>query len=103
MATTNQIRIAVVDDDSSVRKAIKRLLMASDLMAETFASGEEFLDWLSQESVDCVILDLHMPKTGGLEILRRLANESINTPVIVVTAHDAAESRTACVAAGAAA
>lgn len=81
--------VAVVDDDESVCRAIKRLLRSVGITAETFASGDAFLDVLSSMPSyrpDCVILDVQMPGVNGLEVQRRLPGNSI--PVIFITAHD---------------
>ena len=95
--------VAVVDDDASVRKAIRRLLVASDLQVETFASGEEFLRSLCAHTPDCLILDLHMPGLSGLDVQKQLTRIGLRLPVVVITAYDETESRAQCLSAGAAA
>ncbi|WP_168789067.1 response regulator transcription factor [Paraburkholderia aromaticivorans] len=103
MVNPNQI-VAVVDDDESVCRAIKRLLHASGIESETFLSGDEFLSTLSaipSYRPACVILDIQMPGTSGLEVQRQLA--SIGLPVIMITAHDELSVRQAALASGAAA
>jgi FixJ family two-component response regulator len=94
--------VAVVDDDDSVGRAIKRLLRAVGIDADTYASGDEFLDALASlpsYRPGCVILDIQMPGTNGLEVQRRLAGSGI--PVIIITAHDDVGVRTQALAAGA--
>lgn len=100
---STSLRVAVVDDELSVRKALGRLLMASNIDVETFASGREFLDSLSSRRPDCVLLDLHMPGLSGLDVQRELTNGGIGVPVVIITAQDDAERRAGCLAAGAAA
>ena len=95
--------VAVVDDEASVRKAIQRLLVASNLRVETFGSGEEFLNSLSDHAPDCVILDLHMPGLSGLDVQRQLNLAGQRLPIVFVTAYDESESKALCLAAGAAA
>jgi FixJ family two-component response regulator len=95
--------VAVVDDDASVRKAIRRLLVATELQVETFASGEEFLRSLCAHTPDCLILDLHMPGLTGLDVLRQITRIGLHLPVVVITAYDETESRSQCLSAGAAA
>jgi FixJ family two-component response regulator len=64
-------RVAVVDDDESVRKALQRLLRASDFDADTFASAQDFLASLPHATPpDCLVLDLQMPGTSGLDLQR---------------------------------
>ncbi|MFM0557918.1 response regulator [Paraburkholderia sediminicola] len=94
--------VVIVDDDESVSRAIKRLLRSIGIAAETFASGDAFLDVLSSMPSyrpDCVILDVQMPGLNGLEVQLRLSGSGI--PVIFITAHDDIGVREHALAAGA--
>jgi FixJ family two-component response regulator len=94
--------VVLVDDDESVSRAIERLLRSIGIAAETFASGDAFLEVLSSMPSyhpDCVILDVQMPGLNGLEVQRRLAGTGI--PVIFITAHDDIGVREHALAAGA--
>ncbi|MFL9904518.1 response regulator [Paraburkholderia fungorum] len=94
--------VVVVDDDESVRRAIKRLLRSIGVAADTFASGDAFLDVLASMpgyQPDCVILDVQMPGLNGLEVQQRLAGRGI--PVIFITAHDEIGVREHALAGGA--
>lgn len=95
--------IAVVDDDSSVRKALARLLEANSFDAETYGSAQEFLDSLKIKRPDCLVLDLHMPDFGGLELQYRLRRSAIAIPTVIITAHNEIGLRERCSSAGAAA
>jgi len=92
--------IAVVDDEESVRKSLRRLLVASELDATVYASGQEFLDSLGARQPDCLVLDLQMPGLTGLEVQRALAGARVRFPTIIITAHDEPETRARCLAAG---
>lgn len=96
-------RIAVLDDDKSVRTALSRLLNASGMHAVCYASCMSFLDSLEREVWDCVVLDLQMPQMTGMEVLHYMANARMRVPIVVVTAHDELGSPEACLAAGVAA
>ena len=99
-----RMSVAIVDDDESVRRALQRLLHASDLIAETYASGQEFLDSLkSRRRPDCLVLDLQMPGMNGLEVQRELTNAGLRLPVVVITGHDESGAGARCLSAGAAA
>ena len=98
---STSLRVAVVDDELSVRKALGRLLTASNIDVETFASGREFLDSLSSRRPDCVVLDLHMPGLSGLDVQHELTRAGAGLPIVIVTAHEDAERRAQCLAAGA--
>ena len=97
-------RIAVVDDDESVRKALQRLLRTSDLDADTFASAQDFLASLPHAPPpDCLVLDLQMPGTSGLDLQRQLVRAGPPVPVVVITGHDEPGMQARCLAAGASA
>ena len=93
--------VAIVDDEEPIRKALRRLLRASGLEAESYASGQEFLDATAERRPDCLVLDLHMSGMGGLELLRSLQSVKHKVPTVIITAHDEPETREQCLAAGA--
>ena len=86
-------RIAIVDDEESVCRALVRLVRSARLEAETFGSGEEFLETVAARPFDCLVLDLHMPKDDGFEIQDRLARAGLRIPVILITGRDTPETR----------
>ena len=96
------LRVAVVDDEATVRKALGRLLSASGLAVETFATGQAFLDSLQLRQPDCLVLDLHMPGLTGFAVQRELARTAVRLPIVIITANDDADWRVQCLAAGAA-
>jgi FixJ family two-component response regulator len=80
--------IAVVEDDASFRRAVERLLRASEFEAYTFASAEEFLKSAVPESHACLILDLNLPGMSGFELVDHLGACAPHPPVIFITAQD---------------
>ena len=93
--------IAVVDDEECVRRALARMLSASDFETEVFASGREFLDALRTRSPDCAILDYQMPGLNARDVQRQLVLAQKRLPIIVMTAHDQPALREQCLADGA--
>jgi len=96
--------IAIVDDDVSVCRAIKRLVRSLNMNAETFTSGEEFInliDAMPSFHADCVILDVQMPGISGLEVQARLAKSQNPLPIVFITAHDEVGARERALAMGA--
>jgi len=79
--------VYVVDDDPSIRKALERLLRSAGYDAMTFASALEFMDFDHPDGPACLLLDLKMPKLGGLELQDRLAEKGISIPIIFITGH----------------
>ena len=98
---TSRRWIAVVDDEESVRKSLRRLFAAFDLEATTFASGRDFLDALPERRPDCLVLDLQMRAPNGFDVLAELAASGARLPVVIITAHDEPETRARCLSAGA--
>lgn len=92
--------VAVVDDDASVRRALKRLLESAEFRVATYASAAEFLDGEASAGPACLILDIHLGGMSGLELLSRLRQSGQSVPVLVITAHDDAQTREAAAQAG---
>lgn len=80
--------IFVVDDDASVRKAVKRLLLPVHLPVRAFASAEQFLAAIKSNARGCLIADLRLPGMSGVELLEHLVGRQWNLPTIIMTAHD---------------
>jgi two-component system response regulator FixJ len=79
--------VFIVDDDESVRDAVRCMLEAASFRVATFASGREFLDRFDRTQPGCLILDVQMPEMDGLEVQRRLREEGVRLPIIMLTAH----------------
>ena len=94
--------ISIVDDDASVRAAMKTLLRSFGYKVETFASAELFLESGVLESTGCLILDVRMPGMDGLELQRRLNVAESRVPIIFISAHDEKAQRQQAMDAGAA-
>ncbi|HEY4212545.1 MAG TPA: response regulator [Steroidobacteraceae bacterium] len=96
-------RIALVEDEATVRRALARVLGAAHFAVESFSSGEEFLQSVDAKLPDCIVLDMQMTGLTGRDVQRHLAARRIHTPVIIITAHDEPASRSQFLAEGAAA
>ena len=79
--------VFVVDDDPSVRTAVKRLLASVGLQCETFSTAAEFLIRCELGVSGCLVLDVRMPGASGLDLQRILNQAETDLPVIFVTAH----------------
>jgi RNA polymerase sigma factor (sigma-70 family) len=79
--------VCIVDDDTSVRDALRRLIRSVGLRAEVFGSAQEFLQWSRPDVPTCLILDVRMPGISGLDLQRQLSDADIQLPIIFVTAH----------------
>jgi len=97
---TEGTRISIVDDDTSMREAIKTLIGSMGLSVDEFSSAEDFLR-SPDSQVDCLILDMKMPGLSGLELQRRLVADNKHVPIIFITAHYSEEDRRKAMEAGA--
>lgn len=78
-------RIAIIDDDDSLRTALAGLLRSHGYQVCGHPSAESFLKSGDIGRVDCIVSDIHMPGMNGLEFKRRLDAISDRTPVIMIT------------------
>ena len=79
--------VFVIDDDPSVRRAIKRLIGSVGLQVELFGSAQEFLHSKRPEAPSCLVLDIRLPGISGLDFQRQLAEANIHIPIIFITGH----------------
>jgi FixJ family two-component response regulator len=79
--------VHVVDDDESFLTAMSRLLRASGFLARTYSSAREFLAEPRADEPGCVLVDLHMPDLGGLDLQAQLAHAPYPLPVLFLTGH----------------
>ena len=79
--------VFVVDDDPSLRTAVRRLLASVGLRSQTFATAEDFRREIDPSKPGCLILDVRMPGASGLDLQQQLTTAGYDLPVIFVTAH----------------
>ena len=79
--------VFVVDDDVSMREALKNLLRSVGLEVETYSAAREFLSSRRSDAPGCLVLDVRLPGIGGLEVQQKLIEARINIPIIFITAH----------------
>jgi len=81
------LTVYVVDDDEAVRRSLAALFGSVRLKVQTFSTGEEFLEAVSEHSRGCLILDVRMPGMGGLELQRRLVERGTRLPILMISGH----------------
>jgi len=77
--------VFVVDDDASVREALRGLLRSLGFAVETFASAQEFLARPSSDLPGCVVLDVGLPGLSGLDLQQRMAELDMAMPIVFIT------------------
>ncbi len=93
MAGKRPRRISIVDDDASIREALKGLMRSVRFDVEAFASAEEFLASDRLNDTDCLILDVVLPGMSGFDLQNHLNIEKRGIPIIFITAHSDDSSR----------
>jgi FixJ family two-component response regulator len=79
--------VFIIDDDRGMRQAIQDLVESVGLRAESFATGEEFLNTKHIGHPSCLVLDVRLPQMSGLDFQRRLTDIDMRIPIIFITAH----------------
>jgi two-component system OmpR family response regulator len=95
------MRVLIVEDDPTLADGLIRSLTQSGHAIDSASNGEQANLMLQESIYDLAILDLGLPKLDGLEVLRRLRGRGGRTPVLILTARDAVESRVQGLDAGA--
>jgi FixJ family two-component response regulator len=98
---TPRLRISIVDDDESIREALKSLMRSVQFDVEAFESAEAFLASEHSHHTSCLILDLSLPGMNGFDLQNHLNREERSIPVIFITAHADEASRQRALKAGA--
>src|SRR5262249_27570849 len=79
--------VVVIDDDLSVREALQGLLETAALNVELYASPREYLQTKRSEQPSCIILDVRLPGSSGLDFQRELLDAGMRIPIIFITGH----------------
>lgn len=87
------VKIALVDDDLSVRRALPRLLRSAGYETRAFASAQELIDSGFAGVAGCLVIDIHLGRISGFELLERLRASGVTAPAIFITAFDEADLR----------
>jgi len=93
--------VYIVDDDAKVRDALSLLLSTAGIESQMFGSAEEYLAIAGLTEPGCIILDNQLPGLSGLELLKRIADATGDTAVIMITGHGDVPTAVAAMRAGA--
>jgi len=78
--------IYIVDDDESVCRALKTLLITYEFVVKTFNSSQAFFDSVAPNDPGCLFLDIHMPGLDGWEVQKRILSSGSTRPIIFISA-----------------
>ena len=83
----NATTVFIVDDDPAVRDSLRWLIESLQHPVETFASAQAFLDAYTGDKPGCLVLDVRLPGMSGLQLQKKLQDDGIDLPIIVITGH----------------
>ena len=86
MATAETI-VFIVDDDPSFRRSIEMLIGSAGINTQGFSSAEEFLRSRRPDIPACLVLDVRLPQSSGLDLQQELAKAGVQIPIIFITGH----------------
>jgi putative two-component system response regulator len=95
------VEVLVVDDDPQVRGALERCLVRAGYEASAVGSGEAALAAVRRRKIACIVLDIHMPDSSGIDLVPRLLELEPNAAIVMLTGVDEAAAATRCLQAGA--
>ena len=79
--------VCIIDDDEAIRESLRLLLYAGGLSSFVYESADSFLEEEEHPTFDCMLLDMRMPGTNGLELFKILSRKHLPYPVIFITGH----------------
>lgn len=95
------MRILIVDDEQSIREQLEDLLKKQKYLVDTVSDGEQAIRRILEQPYDLIVLDIMLPKINGLEVLREIRSEKIDTPILMLTAKGALNDKVKGLDAGA--
>ena len=96
-----QGKVLLVDDDASIRRALRTTLSALGFEVEEASSGEQAVSFVRTEHYDAVLLDINMPGRGGIEACRNLRRLAPGLPILMLTVRDSEDDKIDALDAGA--
>jgi len=85
--TQNESMVFIVDDDAPLRESLGSLLRSIGLRVELFGSVAEFMKYQRPDTVSCLVLDVRLQGSSGLDFQNELATAGINVPIVFITGH----------------
>ena len=95
------MKVLIVDDEKAIRYSLKEILEMENYQVETAENGEEGLQKAEKEKYDAIFCDIKMPVMDGTEMLSKLVEEGIETPVVMVSGHADISTAVDCIKKGA--
>lgn len=85
-------KILIVDDEKNIRLTLRRSLESLQYEIHEALTGEEAIEMMLQQKYDLILLDLKLPGMSGLDVIRSMRNQKIDTKIVIISAHGTIES-----------
>ena len=85
-------KILIIDDEAGIRSALRGILEDEGFAVKSTESGEDGLELLKSENFDLILLDIWLPNMSGIEVLKQIKSNEINTQVVMITGHGSVET-----------
>jgi DNA-binding response OmpR family regulator len=95
------VKVLLVEDDRRLAESLRRSLVEARVTVDVTHNGEDGLAAAAANQYDAVVLDVMLPRLNGLEVARRLREQSVETPILMLTARDSIDDRVVGLEAGA--
>ena len=79
------MKILLVDDNQKINETLKQFLEMKNFEVISCANGEKAIEFIDNNEFDLYILDIHLPKVGGLDIIKHIRKKNLNVPIIMIT------------------
>lgn len=93
--------ILIIDDEKSIRKALREILEMEKFKVDEAQDGKEGLNLLLAKKYDCALCDIKMPRLSGMEVLEKVQQEGVETPIIMISGHGTTDDAVEAVKIGA--
>ena len=87
MSVGDEPTVFIIDDDAGVRASIQDLVESVGLRAESFATAQTFLSYMRRDGPSCLVLDVRLPDTSGLDLQQKLSRAGLRIPIIFITGY----------------
>jgi len=85
-------KILIIDDEAGIRSALRGILEDEGFTVKSTESGEDGLDLLKSENFDLILLDIWLPNMSGIEVLKQIKTNEVNSQVVMITGHGSVET-----------
>ena len=95
------MKILIIDDERSIRNSLKEILEMEDYKVDTAENGSDGCEKAEKEKYDAIFCDIKMPGMDGIEVLSKLIEDGVETPIVMISGHADINTAVECIKKGA--